>query len=107
MDLAMHVHGLPGRHHDRLFHLAAERAEAALGRLADRVSRVILRLSDENGPKGGRSLRCVATVQLASGRRLVASDLSTDWPDALNRAMGRIAGMVRRLAARRRSLERR
>lgn len=107
MNLAMHVHGLPGRHHDHLFSLASQRTRAALGRLADQVTGVVLRLHDENGPKGGRARRCVAALQLADGGQLVASDLSTDWGEAVSRAMTRATGMLKRLANRRRSLDRR
>ncbi|MBN8527476.1 MAG: HPF/RaiA family ribosome-associated protein [Planctomycetes bacterium] len=107
MQLAMHAHGLAGRRHDRLFRLAAERADAALGRLADRVAGVVLRLSDENGPKGGRALRCVATLQLVGGGSLVSTSLSSDWQDACSRALDRAATLVKRCTGRKRSLERR
>jgi putative sigma-54 modulation protein len=107
MMLTMHVHGLPGRHHERLLALAERRAEAALGRLAHLISRVEVRLSDENGPKGGRARRCVAAVKLESGRHLVAHEVGTDWPGAMGRALERAASALRRVAGRRRDLDRR
>jgi len=107
MHLSLQTHGLPGRHHDSLLDLANRRAESALGRFADQVRSVVLRLSDVNGPKGGLDRRCVAEVQLVNGQRLVTHDLSSDWGEAVGHAMGRAAAMVKRLASRRRSLTRR
>ncbi len=106
MNLTLSTHGLPGRHHDGLFALAAERTHAALGRFASQVRSVALRLSDENGPRGGVDRRCVAEVQLVDGQRLVTHELSADWGEAVGNAVGRAAGMLRRIAGRRRSLTR-
>jgi hypothetical protein len=106
MHIDMHTTGIPGRHHDNLFALAARRAESALGRIADQVADVMLRLRDENGPRGGPALRCVAVVRLADGRSMVAEQSSGDWSDAMGRALERTARMVKRAAGRRRSLER-
>ena len=106
MNLTLSTHGLPGRHHDGLFALAAERTQAALGRFAGQVRSVALRLSDENGPRGGVDRRCVAEVQLVDGQRLVTHELSTDWGEAVGHAVGRAAGMLKRLAGRKRSLSR-
>jgi len=51
--------------------LARRRLAFALGRFAHRIGRVVLRLDDVNGPKGGEDIACVAQVNLAPSGRLV------------------------------------
>lgn len=107
MQLSLHVHNLDLRSYDGLFTYAARRADAALGRLADRVANVILRLSDENGPKGGPAMRCVAEIRWRGGGGLVVQDRSATFGDAISRALERGAAVARRAVGRRRALERR
>jgi putative sigma-54 modulation protein len=107
MQLALHAHGLSGQHHARLLGVAVQRCESALGRLAGQVTRVALRLTDENGPRGGPARRCVAELRLASGRYLVTEDRSTDWADAIGSALTRAAAATKRLVGRQRAMQRR
>ena len=46
-------------------HVAQQRLRFALGRFADRVRSLTVRLSDINGPRGGRDKRCTIAVRLA------------------------------------------
>ncbi len=47
-----------------------KRALTALGRFSSRISNVIVRLDDMNGPKGGIDKRCSIELSGSFGRRL-------------------------------------
>jgi putative sigma-54 modulation protein len=71
----------------------------ALSRSADRVSRVMVRLSDINGPKGGVDKACRIEVRLAGRPSVVIEDIQSDIYTAVDRAAGRAGRTVlRRLA---------
>jgi len=75
---------------------AARRIHAHLGRFAQELSRVIVRIGDINGPRGGIDKRCLVTVR---GRRLGTStldDVSGDAYAAVDSAIERIARAVAR-----------
>lgn len=54
----------------------------ALGRFADRITRLMVRLSDVNGPRGGVDKRCQIAVALAP-RGVVMIEGAGDDPFAL------------------------
>jgi len=107
MHIAMHTHGIPGRHHDGLFSYAARRCESALGRLGHQVAQVVLRLSDENGPKGGIAKRCVAEIRLAGGRVLVIEQRGAAWAESIAGSLERGAQALKRVLGRQRDRIRR
>jgi putative sigma-54 modulation protein len=56
---ARHIANTPS-----LDELARRRLAYALGRFSTRIKRVVLRLDDVNGPKGGEDIAVVAEVEL-------------------------------------------
>ena len=66
---------------------------------SSRVSRVHIRLSDLNGPRGGVDKRCLVEVRLEGLPVVVVEDVQSDMYSAIDRAVGRAARTVmRRLA---------
>jgi hypothetical protein len=74
--------------------LAEHRARFVMRRLAWKISRVQVQLSDVNGPRGGVDKRC--QVLLKSGARsvLVISSTASDWRAALDTALARAARLL-------------
>ncbi|MBM3804363.1 MAG: HPF/RaiA family ribosome-associated protein [Acidimicrobiia bacterium] len=75
--------------------LVSQRMWFALGRYQEQIEEVMVRLSDENGPKGGRDKVCRVVVSIAS-RRLFVSEVAPDLPAAISRAAERIGRAVSR-----------
>jgi ribosome-associated translation inhibitor RaiA len=65
-----------------------------ISRLAGRVRRVIVRLSDINGPRGGVDKRCLIEVRLDGLSTVVIEDVQTDMYTAIDRATARAARTV-------------
>jgi hypothetical protein len=75
---------------------ASHRLALALRRFEHRIRRVIIRISDLNGPKRGVDSQCSITVDLVDGRRIFVN-ATTAWPCAsVKRAAGRLNGALRR-----------
>lgn len=84
---------------DPLISHVQRRLRYALSRSDDRVSRVTVRLSDINGPKGGVDKACRIEVRLAGRPSVVIEDIQSDLYTAVDRAAGRAGRTVlRRLA---------
>jgi hypothetical protein len=82
---------------DGAVEVAQQRLRFALGRFAGRVRSLTLRLSDVNGPRGGRDKRCAIAVRLAGSKRLiVVEDLDVEPLAAIARAADRTARAVAR-----------
>lgn len=73
----------------------------ALDHLAHRVRSAIVRLSDENGPKGGEAKSCQITVRLHPTGDVVVSERSADLYHAVDRATTRLKKAVLRKSERR------
>ena len=68
------------------------------------TSRLVVWLSDINGPRGGRDKRCKIQVQLGHGRKSVLiEDTEADLYTAIDRAADRADRAVSRQLARRRA----
>lgn len=77
--------------------LARRRLEFALGRFAGRVRSLRVRLTDLNGPRGGRDKTCVVSVRLDRPRLvIVIEDTDADERVAISRAAERAARAVAR-----------
>ena len=77
--------------------VARQRLYFALGRFASRVGSLTVRLSDVNGPRGGRDQRCAIAVRLTGLKRLiVVEELDVDVAAAIARAADRVARAVGR-----------
>ena len=75
---------------DRLTADVEEAIENALGRFAERITRVEVHLSDINADKGGRDTRCVMEARVA-GLNPVAVDEQAHTPrDAARGAAGKL-----------------
>lgn len=75
----------------------------ALGRFGERIERVALRLSDVNGPRGGKDKRCRILVALSGGRWIVLEEVDASTYTAIDSAAGRIGQTVARELARARA----
>lgn len=79
------------------------RLQTALGRFSDKLSRVVVRLTDINGPRGGVDKRCVVTVAVPGQPDLVAKASKVDLYAAVDGAAGSVGRtLVRRLTRLRR-----
>lgn len=66
---------------------------AAVRARRDQLERVLVRLSDINGPKGGRDIHCHVVARLC-GRTLVVHDLSENAYDAATHAAARLSELM-------------
>lgn len=80
----------------------ATRLAYALNHGPDIVTRVIVRLSDVNGPRGGEDKCCGIEVRLKGAPALVVEDTQTDLYVAIDRAAERTGRTLDRHLARRR-----
>jgi hypothetical protein len=62
---------------------------SAVGRFAERVTRVVVRVDDTNGPRGGVDTECRMTLQLDRGRGLTVSAVAPNEFAAVGRAAAR------------------
>jgi len=92
------------RHCERrsdLVELLRRRAGYAFTRFGDLVRRLEVRLRDDNGPRGGEDLACLARLHLADGG-LVLVEGRADSPErGITVIIERLAGALRRQHGRR------
>lgn len=74
---------------------ASRRVLFAVGQFGTRVRSVAVRLSDENGPKGGHDQRCLMEARIASAGCVVAEVRDPDLYAAISRAADRLGRRVR------------
>jgi len=91
----------------RLREYVERRLLFALGRFGGRVQRVLVRLEDLNGPRGGLDKRCQMEVRLAGRGVLVVDVRDSATEPAVSRAADRMARRVREELAARREARRR
>jgi ribosomal subunit interface protein len=77
----------------------------ALSKCSRHVRRILVRLSDINGPRGGNDKRCHLEVRLP-GQAVVVEDTEADLYVAINRAASRVGRTVVRRLGRRRNFSR-
>jgi putative sigma-54 modulation protein len=75
---------------------AERRVRFALGSASGRVRSVVMRLADENGPRGGEDKRCTIRANLPGGPPVVIEHQEADLYVAIDRAAGRAARAVSR-----------
>ena len=66
------------------------------------VSKVILRFTDINGPRGGNDKRCQLRIPMTRTREVVIEDTSTDLYVAIDRAIDRAGRTLERRLSRQR-----
>lgn len=70
--------------------LVEDRLHRALGRFQHQVDTVWVRLTDENGPRNGKDIRCHLEAHMVNGGVLRIEEQSTTAFRALSRATERI-----------------
>jgi ribosomal subunit interface protein len=80
------------------------RLRFALGWAESRLVRLVVRLSDLNGPRGGVDKRCQLHLKLTAAPPIVIEDTETDLYAAINRAADRAGRTVARRLDRSRNL---
>lgn len=89
---------------DGLYSHAERRLHFALSSYGDQIRRVIVRLSDINGPRGGADKRCHLQVLLVGLPDIVVEDTEPDLYVAINRTTDRAGRTLVRKFHRHRSL---
>jgi ribosomal subunit interface protein len=85
-----------GQYVERRFH-------AALGRFSKRLPVVIVRLMDENGPKGGVDKRCQVMLSMPPATSMMVDEVHADLYTAIDLAADRASRAVTRELGRRRA----
>lgn len=100
MQIEIHAHGFTTT--EALREHVTRRLRHVFGCCADRISRIMVRLSDINGPRGGVDKRCQIQVRLATLADVVIEDTEADLYVAIDRAAERAVRTVGRHLARQR-----
>ena len=73
------------------------RLRFALGRVAGRLGRVTVRITDLNGPRGGVDISCRISAEILPARRLFLQEVVSDELfGAVDRAADRVGHCIRR-----------
>jgi putative sigma-54 modulation protein len=75
---------------------AERRVRFALGSTGGRVRSVVMRLADENGPRGGLDKRCTIRANLAGAPPVIIEHQEADLYVAIDRAADRVGRAVSR-----------
>ena len=78
---------------------AERRVRFAFASTSDRVRTVVVRLADENGPRGGVDKRCTIRANVPGAQPTVIEHQETDLYVAIDRAADRAGRAVSRLLA--------
>jgi putative sigma-54 modulation protein len=73
---------------------ARRRLRFGLTRHSDRIQRVVVRLGDQNGPRGGIDKFCRIRVYLVDAPVAVTVDVGTDMVAVIDRTVDRVARVV-------------
>jgi len=73
---------------------ARRRLRFALTRHHDRIRRVVVRLGDENGPRGGADKFCRIRVYLIDAPVAVIADIGSDLYGVIDRTVDRVSRVV-------------
>lgn len=87
---------------DGLRHHIRQRLHFAFDRIGARIRKVVVRLSDINGPRGGADKRCQLQVSLDKLPEVIIEDTQSDLYAAVDHASERAARTVGRRLARER-----
>jgi ribosome-associated translation inhibitor RaiA len=75
-----------------------KRIDDTLHFASSRITRMLVRLSDINGRRGGNDKRCLVELRVKGVPNVVIEDVETDLYSAIDRAIGRARlAMLRRL----------
>ena len=82
----------------------ARRLEFVSGERFDDIRRITVRLSDDNGPRGGDDKRCLIRARLPGNADVVVTETRGDLYAAIDRAATRLRRAVGRRLTRRQQL---
>ena len=85
---------------------AKRRFQFAIGRFEDKVLSVTARLSDPNGPRGGKDKCCKIEARMRGGHELFIEEMGTDLYASIDLAVERLGHAVRRDVERRKDAPR-
>jgi len=102
--MQMHIQARNFSLTDALRSHAERRLRFALACCNDRIQRVVMRLSDINGPRGGADKRCHLQVTMAGLADVVIEDIEADLYVAIDRATDRAGRTVVRQIDRQQTL---
>ncbi len=91
---------------DALRNHAERRLRFALASLDDYIQRIVIRLSDINGPRGGADKRCQLQLVLDGMQNVVIKDTQADMYAAIARSADRARRTLVRRVGRRKDLPR-
>ena len=97
-----HVRAIGGAIDEEARDYIARKLGMRLGGFVASIERITVRLSDTNGPKGGRDQRCQIKVVLIGLPSVVVSETDSTLPRTIDRAVDGAAIAVRRRVQRRR-----
>ncbi|WP_420474030.1 HPF/RaiA family ribosome-associated protein [Noviherbaspirillum sp. ST9] len=82
------------------------RLRLAFARTRNRIGRIVVRLRDLNGPRGGRDMMCQVSVSIPGRPEVVIHEVQEDMYNAIDFAFKRAAYRVMRLVTRKREVQR-
>lgn len=100
--MRIHIHASGFELTDGLRAYTERRLQFAFSWAADDVGRIIVRLSDINGPRGGNDKRCYIQLPLQAAPDIVIKDTESDLYVAIDRAVDRAQRAVSRRLKRQR-----
>lgn len=77
--------------------------DRSMGAYADRIERIVVRLKDLNGPKGGRDKECFVEIKMANRAPIVVSKRSANAYASIKKALRRASRTTLRKLGKRRS----
>ncbi len=96
MQIDMHAHGFTLT--DGIREYMLKRLAYSLNHGDENIMRIIVRLSDINGPRGGEDKRCLIEMRLKAAPEVVVEDTESDLYVAIDRATERAGrSLTRRL----------
>lgn len=104
MEIEIQSHGFAVT--NSLRNHVTRRLEAALAPFKGQVRRVIARLGDENGPRGGNDKSCRIGVSVGGAPDVFAADTRADLYAAIDGAADRLGAALAHRLNRRRNLKR-
>ncbi len=94
MEVEVRIHGTDVA--DAVRSYTARRLHFALGRFASRIGRIVVRISDTNGVRGGIDQSCHISAELRPSGRVVLDQTDADLFTAIDRASERVGRAFRR-----------
>jgi ribosome-associated translation inhibitor RaiA len=88
---------------DALNNFIKHQARKSMSTCSNRVERLVIRLKDINGPKGGDDKECCVEVKLANCAPIVVSKRSSDAYSSIRKALGRASRTTLRKLGKRRT----